>query len=274
MRPDLIHIGGYTVHAYAAAIVLAFVVCSLMGLRDAARYRGLYGSPLFCVIVLLAALMGARFAALWQMGAYREFWRALILWDSGMVFYGGLVGGVLAGLIYVLIRKFPPLQVADVAAPYMALGEMFGRIGCFLNGCCWGKVSALPWAMGFPRASYPFRHQVQEHMLVVDADASLPVHPTQLYMAAGLLLMFFLLRHLMKKRIAAGGVILLYVFLHGCLRFTVEFFRADNAHTYGPFTTSQVFSLALLLGAAAGLGAWWWNKDRTGLTAQADTHAN
>ena len=270
MRPDLIHIGGYTVHAYAAAIVIAFVVCSLMGLRDAAKYRGLYGSPLFCVIVLLAALVGARFAALWQMGAYHEFWRALILWDSGMVFYGGLVGGVAAGLVYVLVRKFPPVQVADMAAPYMALGEMFGRIGCFLNGCCWGTACSLPWAVRFPANSYAFRQQVQDQVLAPDAAASLPVHPTQLYMAAGLLLMFLLLRSLMKRHIANGGVILLYALLHGCLRFTVEFFRADNAHTYGPFTTSQVFSLALIAGAAAGLSAWWWKEGRTEMTARVD----
>ena len=267
MRANLFHIGDLTLHSYTAAFAIAFVVCSVMALYDAARHRGLYGSPMYGAVILLSGLVGAHFTALWQADALRPLWRVFFLWDGGMAFYGGLTGAFAAGMLYVLVRRWPLLQTADVAAPYLALGEAIIRIGCFLGGCCWGTVCALPWAVQFPRFSDPFRYQVREGILEASAAASLPVHPTQLYLVAGLLPMFFLLRYLMVKRMPDGGVVLLYTFMHGCLRFNVDFFRANVTPKYGPFSTSQVLSLILIAGSVTGFFAW---RMYHGKRAQAD----
>lgn len=254
MRPTLITIGSLKFHAYPTMLAVAVVVCALWAVRDANRAArpipattqgGLWG--------FIGGLVGAKVFWILQYSEWQNLWRAFFIWEGGLVFYGGLLGGILGVAIYLRINRFPYWQSADIAAPYIALGEAITRVGCFMNGCCWGAVAPdLPWAITFPRHSPAFGRQVEQNLLDRSAEASLPVHPTQLYMVAGLLIIAFLLKmaHL-KKWPFYGAIGLFYCFLYGILRFSVEGLRGDSVRSVASMTVSQTISLGFVAGSAA-----------------------
>ena len=102
-------------------------------------------------------------------------------WQGGNNFYGCILGGLTGSILYWLRRPFPFRRMADAAALAVATGIAIGRIGCFLNGCCYGAVSNLPWAVTFPAGSHAWVRQVDAGLISPTAASSLPVHPTQLY---------------------------------------------------------------------------------------------
>ena len=127
----------------------------------------------------MAGLLGARalyVISYWEEGfAGKPWYEVFMIHHGGLVFYGGLIGAVLTSVVYVKWKRLPPMKVGDALAPSIALGHVFGRIGCFLNGCCFGSACSLPWAVRFPA-----EHQT----------AGQPVHPSQLY-EAGLNLLLY-----------------------------------------------------------------------------------
>jgi phosphatidylglycerol:prolipoprotein diacylglycerol transferase len=146
--------------------------------------------------------------------------------------------------------KAPILPVADMVAPFMALAHGIGRVGCFLNGCCWGSLANfhIPWGACYPKAGYgPFREQVLEGLISSDAVQSLPVHPTQLYETIGCLIIFICLLVVYKKHKHAGVVTLTYLMLYGGQRFITEMFRGDSARPLYGLTVSQIFGLSLFV---------------------------
>ena len=106
------------------------------------------------------------------------------LWQGGIVFYGCIIGGLIGSLIYWFKHPFPFRPMADAVAPSLALGSAIGRLGCFLNGCCFGGVTDLPWGVSFPSGSHPWARHVENGMVAFADTHSLPIHPTQLYAAA------------------------------------------------------------------------------------------
>jgi phosphatidylglycerol:prolipoprotein diacylglycerol transferase len=252
MRPELFRIFDVPFHSYRVMLAVAFLACTLLAVRESARRgEGFVIPPATGVWALLGALLGAK--AWWavQYTAPRQWWRALLLWEGGLVFYGGLLGGTLAVALYLRREKIPLLPAADVMAPYLALGEAITRVGCFLNGCCWGAPSTLPWALRFPRGCAVHLAQVQEGAIPADAQQTVPVHPTQLYMTLGLLAAFVVLKGVLKRKTRPGTVVLAYLLLYGAVRFTVEAFRADSARPLLHMTVSQIVSLGLAAGALA-----------------------
>jgi phosphatidylglycerol---prolipoprotein diacylglyceryl transferase len=149
----------------------------------------------------------------------------------------------------------------------IALGLGFGRMGCTLAGCCFGQPLQAPWAIVFPKFSPAAEKQAQLGLLPNAAHASLPVHPTQLYEAAGALaIATFLMLWLHPRKRYDGQVFLAFVGLYACLRFSLEFFRSDDRGGLFGLSTSQLISLAL---AVAALGANRWLARR----GNADTTA-
>ena len=126
---------------------------------------------------------------------------------GGLAWQGGFAGGTLAGIWFARSRKLSLRKLLDLSAPYIALGQSIGRIGCFLNGCCFGKL----WAGGF---SFP-GHEGR-------------LHPTQLYETAGLFLIFIVLKITQRRPHSPGMLFVFYLWLAAIERFTVEFFRADH----------------------------------------------
>jgi len=252
MHPTLLRLFGLEFHAYPAMLAIAFLTCTLMTVRDLQRRDPpVYGSPHGGLWAFIGALLGAKVYWIVQYSEPQYLWRAVFLWEGGLVFYGGLIGGVLGLFAYVRVSKLPPLIVADASAPYLALGEAITRIGCFLNGCCWGRPSSVWWAIPFPRHSHPFDQQVADKLIASTASESLPVHPTQLYMVFGLLAVFVVLRVVGRSGRPAGRTTMLYVLLYGILRFTVESFRGDSARSMAGMTVSQGISLGLAVAGAA-----------------------
>ena len=143
--------------------------------------------------------------------------------------------------------------MADAVAPAVAVGIAFGRIGCFLNGCCYGSVCELPWAVRFPVDTLPWFRQVDAGLISVAATTSLPVHPTQLYASiAGFVTLGLLLAYFPYRR-RQGEVIALLMILYSLTRWPIEALRGDERTIFAGMTPSQNISVVVLVG---GLGLW------------------
>ncbi|MDX9973971.1 MAG: prolipoprotein diacylglyceryl transferase [FCB group bacterium] len=260
MRPELFNILGVPFHAYRTLLALAFLVCTLLAVRESQRRdEGFVLPPQAGAWGLIGALLGAKLFWALQYAPMREWWRALLLWEGGLVFYGGLIGGVLVLWLYLRRLHIPFLPAGDIMAPYLALGEAITRVGCFLNGCCWGAVSGLPWTVSFPPGCAAYSAHVEEGLIQPGDPHTLPVHPTQLYMVGGLLIAFLLLKALLARKSFRGHVMIGYLFLYGVARFTVEVFRGDSGKPVLGMTVSQLISFGLVV---AAIVAWVWHRQR------------
>lgn len=286
MKPTLFHLGAIPVHSYGFLIAVGMVLGVVLAVRrgrqvgipaatslDLTFYAivvGVLGSRL--LYVLMHAGDYARLCT--GAGGDRSLGRvlhdctaALHIWQGGLAFLGG---GVLAAAAVLLFARRKGLRlgdVADVLAPSVSLAHVFGRMGCFLAGCCYGK----PWAAGmpFPPDSVAYSELLARNAIVPGAHLTPELHPTQLYEASGELLIFLGLVLLWRRRRFPGTVALAYAFAYGMLRFLVEVFRDDQVRgflfemrlpglatalglpTSDPLflSTAQATSLALVAGA-------------------------
>ena len=134
------------------------------------------------VWLLTGGFVGARALFLIRNpGLVHSFWDIFKVWQGGIVFYGCIIGGLIGSLMYWARHPFPFRAMCDAVAPSLAIGIALGRLGCLLNGCCFGAVCDLPWAMTFPGESMPWLHHVEQGWLSPTAARSLPVHPAQVY---------------------------------------------------------------------------------------------
>jgi phosphatidylglycerol:prolipoprotein diacylglycerol transferase len=177
------------------------------------------------------------------------------IWKGGLVFYGGLILAIPVGLYYLKKRNTNAFFVGDIIAPSVALGLAFGRIGCFLNGCCYGAVSkSNPLAICFPNLSKTdssltynspaFSQHVREHLVNQSAKQSLPVQPTQIYESLFCICLFIFLSFLAKKNTKHGLIIGLLVIIYSIGRFIIELYRGDKTAYVMGLTDSQLISLA------------------------------
>jgi phosphatidylglycerol:prolipoprotein diacylglycerol transferase len=158
----------------------------------------------------------------------------LLFSRGGMSWYGGFAGGVLAGLFVMQRRKLSKLAVLAAAAPALAVGHAIGRIGCFLVGDDYGWPTDLPWGVAFPQGLPP---------------TDVPVHPTQLYEAAGLAAIAAILLRLRRAGRPDGVVLGRYLMLAGALRFAIEFVRVHEP-VLGPLAVAHLASLAAIAAGA------------------------
>jgi phosphatidylglycerol:prolipoprotein diacylglycerol transferase len=199
------------------------------------------------VLTLFLALLGTRALFIYDnSGEYN--WELFRRWQSGFVLYGGLIAGVTAGVLYIKMRGLSVPLIADIVAPSIMLALAFGRIGCFLNGCCHGKQGDSFLCLSFPAGSPASVAQGKSF------EKSAPVHPTQLYETAAAIVFFFVLSWFYgKKRKAQGEVFLAMCMLYGAWRFVIEFARGDERPSWlGELSYSQVVSIAIFVAA----GIW------------------
>ena len=160
-----------------------------------------------------------------------------MVWEGGLIFLGGLIPGVLTGLLYLRLRKLWFLR--DTIALYLPVGIGITRIGCFLNGCCFGKQTDFPLGIVFPPSCEAGPH---------------PVHPTQLYSAVAALSIFAILRTLRKRNPAEGSIFWAFFVLYSLFRLGVDFVRHYRPEAYfGGLTVNQWVSVVLLLVSLAAL---------------------
>jgi len=240
-------LGPFTLHSYGFLLAVAFLLGLWVASRQARR-AGLDPGRVtdMAVWVLIAGLVGAKLLLVlvdWRyyMSSPRQL-TAII--QSGGVFYGGLIGGVLVAWWYVRRHHLPGWQTADVLAPGVVLGQAIGRLGCFAAGCCWGKPSSLPWAVTFTDV-YAAR--------AVGTPMDTPLHPSQLYESLAAFLIFAFLLWLAPRKSFHGQIALSYIALYSAARFGLEFLRGDpdrGAWFSGVVSTSQLIAVLLLLRAA------------------------
>lgn len=245
MYPELFRIGNFPINTYGVFLALAFLCAILITVRLAGR-DGLPREKIYdlCLWMLLASLIGSKILMFVVEPEYRENPLQLISLDflrSGGVFYGGLLGAVLAG--YFLMRRYnlPWWKTADACAPGIALGNFFGRQGCFAAGCCWGKPTSLPWGVQFSELGNQ----------ITGVPTGVHLHPTQLYESFAMLIVFLVLLWLHQRRKFDGQVILLYALIYSVIRFAVEFVRGDprgdilGLTSVTGLSTSQMISLII-----------------------------
>lgn len=250
MYPELFRIGNFPINTYGVFLAVAFL-CAILVAVKLARRDGLPSEKIYdlSLWMLLAGLIGSKILMLFTEPDYRDNPMQLLSLDflrSGGVFYGGLLGAVFAG--YFLMKRYnlPWWKTADACAPGIAIANFFGRQGCFAAGCCWGKPTTLPWGLKFTDLG----HQITG----VPTDAHL--HPTQLYESFAMLIVFFFLLWLHKRKRFSGQVILAYALLYSVIRFAIEIVRDDpRGDVFGltsltGLSTSQLISIVIGITAA------------------------
>lgn len=257
MYPELFRIGSFPINTYGLFLAIAFLTAILISVRLAAR-DGLPKERIYdlSLWMLLASLVGSKFLMLFTEPEYRQNPWQLVSLDflrSGGVFYGGLIGAVLAGYFLMRHYKLPWWRTADALAPGIAIGNFFGRQGCFAAGCCWGKPTSLPWGVHFSEAGHE----------VTGVPTGIALHPTQLYESFAMLLVFLLLLWLHKRKKFDGQVILAYALLYSGIRFAIEFLRDDpRGDVFGltsltGLSTSQMISLVVGITSLVALIIRW-----------------
>ena len=241
MYPRLFSIGPFTIHTYGLFLALAF----LMGLRVAhfyAKREKLNVSHITDLVfyIFISALVGSKLLLIVVDFDYysRDWHRLLSIYQVGGVFYGGLILAVVVTVWYVHKRDMNFLRTADVLTMGLAFGQIFGRMGCFFAGCCWG-TEAPP---GYP-LSVTFTSDYAAKQ--VGTPLHIPLHPAQLYESIPMIAVFLILVYSWKHRRFEGRQLGLYLILYSSLRFTVEFFRGDPRGFLlnGLLSTSQFISL-------------------------------
>jgi phosphatidylglycerol:prolipoprotein diacylglycerol transferase len=251
-------LGPFTLHTYGFLLAIAFLAGLWVASRQAkAAAPRLFANPGerdgyasrvtdMAVWVLIGGLVGAKLllvAVDWRYFG-RNPHELLSIFQSGGVFYGGLIGGILTAWWYARRHRLPGWPTADVLAPGVVLGQAIGRLGCFAAGCCWGKVTAVPWAVVFTDV-YASRQ--------VGTPMDAPLHPSQIYESAAAFLIFLLLLWLAPRKRFHGQVALAYVLLYSAVRFALEFLRGDpdrGSWFRGALSTSQIIAIGLVLAAA------------------------
>ena len=240
MRPVLFKIGKLSIPGYGLMIALGFVIALLVG-GYRAKKKGLDAEAVIdlAIIAILTGFLGAKL--LYIIISFREFLEspAVFLKTSGFVVYGGIISGVLCCMLYCRIKKLKFLDYFDLVMPEVAIAQGFGRIGCFLAGCCYGRETDAAWGITFPADSM--------------APSGVKLIPTQLMSAVGdfviAAVLIVVADVLVKKiKLVSGDIGCLYVWMYGIGRFFIEFLRNDFRGSVGPFSTSQFISLFAVAG--------------------------
>lgn len=250
MKPVLLELGPFAVHAYGLALALSFLLGSLWVVRRG-RPRGFAEEDLnqLFLWILGSALIGSRlYYAFQHPEDFRDDWLEVFrLWRGGLTQYGGLIGAVLVGALFIRSRRWSFRDTTDLLAPALALGEAITRLGCFLSGCCFGKPCDLPWGVHYPEDAPAF-----------DAIDGAAVQPSPLYLSAGNLILFLALARFQNVGSRPGRVFAAYLSGSSLLRFLVDFTRY-----YAPSDRIAVAGLQLahsqwvgLLLIAVGVVLW------------------
>ena len=250
--------GGVKIFGYGTMLFLAFLgsmnLAAWRARREKLDPEVVYDLALW---VFVGGLIGARLFYVIQYWGDRVRTIADIfkIWEGGIVLYGSIMGGTAAFFIYRALRPFPLRPFLDVVAPSLALGIALGRLGCFLNGCCYGDLcDDFPWTVSFPRNSPPWSEQVANGLIGRDAAWSLPVHPTQIYSVIDGLILVLLLSAYYPLRKRDGTVMALLMVTYPITRFLIEYLRNDEGVFFAGLTVSQNISIMLL---GAGLLFWF-----------------
>ena len=265
MYPILFNFGPFIISSFGVMMVIAFLLGNYLLRRDVvalgydpiiaeditfrAAIGGILGAKVYYLIETIPTGQAADninglieiIAGIFTLSGGRIA-SGIQNFGAGLVFLGGLIGGVVAISWYVYRKKLNWLEIADLAAPFLVLGHGIGRIGCFLVGDDYGIASNLPWAIAFPKGLPP---------------TDITVHPTQLYEMAAYFSIFFYLRYRKRNQQFKGEIMFEYLFLGGFARFMVEFIRTNTKYLFD-LSGAQYLSILMM-----GIGAYQMWKRRS-----------
>jgi phosphatidylglycerol:prolipoprotein diacylglycerol transferase len=267
-------LGGIKVFGYGMMLFLAFLgsmnLAAWRARREKLDPEVVYDLALW---VFVGGLIGARLFYVVQYWGDRVRSVAEIfkIWEGGIVLYGSIMGGTAAFFLYRVLKPFPLRPFLDLVAPSLALGVALGRLGCFLNGCCYGDLCPdLPWGIAFPRYSPPWSDQMAQGLISREQAWSLPVHPTQIYATIDALVLLFLLSAYDPLRRRDGEVMALLMVTYPVTRFLIEYLRNDESVFFAGLTISQNLSVLLWI---SGLLFWFSLRRSAPVRERADSES-
>lgn len=252
MKTDLFTIGKITVHGYGFMIALGFIFAMLLAEFRAKRYK-LKDEAIIDIAIIagISGFLGAK--VLYIIVEFDSFLKdpMAVLGSAGFVVYGGIIFGVLFNFLYCKLKKLNFMEYFDLVMPEIALAQGFGRIGCFLAGCCYGEVTTSHFGVVFPESS-------------LFAPSGVRLIPTQLMSSFGdflnMALLIFISRKWgytawkniyggdsSRKHLLPGDVGFIYLLTYGVGRFIIEIFRGDVRGSVGPLSTSQFISIIMVV---------------------------
>ena len=242
MYPILFKIGKYSVCSYSFFIAIGLISGILLARKEAERTGADPGKIMdLCFYLLIAAIVGSR---LFYIAAnpgifFQDPLEIIRIQNGGLVFYGGFIAALVAGLIYMKGAEMPLWKTADIIAPSIAVGQFLGMIGCFFAGCCYGRTCDFPWAVTFTNP---------ESL----APTGIPLHPVQLYLSLNYLIIYGVLLFVRKYKKFDGQLFWGYVLLYGITFAIIETFRGDiqSFAISGALSVSQTIGAALAMIAA------------------------
>jgi len=226
MYPELFTIGSFTIYTYGLCVAMGFFV-ALQYIVAKNKNNEISKNQIYDLFfyLILAGILGARiFYVLINLNYFIKNPAEIIqVYKGGLVYYGGFLSAIVFGTFYLYKKNISIKKVLDLFAPALALGHVFGRIGCFFSGCCYGKET--------------------DFFLAINNR-----YPTQLFESFGNLIIFIILNNVYKKKNSDGVVFVLYLFLYSLLRFLIEFLRGDYRGSFIlGLSVSQIISICIFV---------------------------
>ncbi len=266
MHPEFLKIGTIQIYWYGIFMALAAIAGLLnwtwLG-KGTKRNFNFCSDMLFWIMV--AGILGARLAYIAaNLQYFIDYPSQIIRIDQGgLIFYGGLIGASISLILFARYKNEKPMDIIDFAITSIPLGHALGRIGCFINGCCYGSISHGPLAVTYPKGSLAWEHQTELGLLKTTATHCLSVHPVQLYEATLGLLTFAILHVVYKRHKNQGTVLATYLLIYSAVRFSLEFFRGDPRIRYETeFSVAQYVSITLFI-SGCGIFLYQYLKKRS-----------
>lgn len=236
--PVLFEIGSFKVYSYGLMLSIAAIIFLIMVRRRIRRLADPDKTYSLLIYIIISAVIGARLVYMAvNINEFSSISSLFSLWKGGLSGVGGLIGGICGVYFFSRLNNLKFRRVLDLIIPYVALSFAIGRIGCFLRGCCFGLPTYLPWGIKYGENSLASR--------VFDV----PVHPTQIYLVLGNLVIFLILLKIYeKKKKILGFTSLSFIALFSLQRMLIDFIRYYPETNYvGIFTIFQIIYLALFL---------------------------
>jgi len=268
MHSELLRIGGLVIHSYGFCMALGFLGAWQIAVW-LCRRSGRNADQLTSIItwLMITAVCGARIAYIiehWKSEFVNNPIAIIRIDQGGLMFYGGFIAASLFVALYITIKKINLFEISDVLLSVLPLGHFFGRIGCFMHGCCYGRITSSKFGVCFPVNSPAWIEQcnAEPPLIATTALKSLPVIPTQLIEAgANLLLFAVMLLIFLKNHKRLGLPTGVYLLSYATIRFMIEYLRGDPRAAIGIFSISQTISLGLvIIGVAALFYSRYHNK--------------
>jgi phosphatidylglycerol:prolipoprotein diacylglycerol transferase len=243
-------IGSFEVAWYGVLLAIGFLAGFWLAARRAPR-TGVDPNIVYDLIpwLLIGSIAGARtlyVISYWKQDfANAPWWEVFMVRHGGLVYYGGLIGAVVGVILYAWRKHINVWRLGDVLSPSIPVGYFFGRFGCLMNGCCYGRPTNLPWAIRFPADHPSWR--------AIEATQCNGVHPTQIYDSLLNLGLWVGLAWLYRRKKFDGQVFAVYLMAYAVLRSIVEVFRGDYPVYYlgGFITPAQLLSIAIVIAGIA-----------------------